>query len=125
MLDDAVLVDHECRPRSVSRRFVVDAVVLNGFAMPVAQQRKLHADIFREALVGRRAVHTNSENLSVCLFEFGDISLIRFQFFRSTTGKGEHIKREYHVFRAFEVVQINLLTFRVGKGEVGGGLAHL
>src|SRR6185503_12677109 len=39
--------------------------------------------------------------------------------------KGEHIKREHHVLLAFEVVQINLLAFSIGKGEVGSGLAHL
>jgi hypothetical protein len=41
--------------------------------------------------------------LCVSSFEFGDISLIRLHFLRSTTGKGKDVKRQHDVFLAFEI----------------------
>ena len=51
------------------------------------------------------AVHANAEHLCVCCFEFGDISLIPLQFFRSTPGEGQDIESEDHILLAFEVTQ--------------------
>ena len=51
------------------------------------------------------AVHADAENLRVCVTEFGDISLIRLHFLRSTTGKGEDVKGEHDVLLAFEVTE--------------------
>ena len=61
--------------------------------------------MFGELAVGGNAIYAEAENLRVGSFEFCDIILIRFQFFRSTTGEREHINREYDVFLAFKIAQ--------------------
>jgi len=125
MLNDPVLIDDEGGTIAEALFFIKNSVVFNHSSLEVAQQWKRYPDVLCKAAVGRNAIDADAENLCICSFEFGDISLIRLQFFRSTTGKGEHIEREYHVFRALEVVKVNLLAFSIGKREVGSGLAHL
>jgi len=61
--------------------------------------------LFGEFAVGGNTVNTDPENLCVSGFEFGDISLIRPHFPRSTTGERQHVKREHDVLLAFEVAQ--------------------
>jgi len=101
--DDAFLVDQESGAISEPLLFVKDAIVLYDSAFEIAEYRKSNSNLFCEFAVGGNAVDTHSKNLSFITFEFGDISLIRLQFLRSTTGEGQHINREHDVFLAFEI----------------------
>jgi hypothetical protein len=101
--DDAFFIDQEGGAISKTLLLVEDAIVFNHSAFEIAENGKCNSDLFCEFAVGGNAVDTHSKNLSLVGFEFGDISLIRLQFLRSTTGKGEHIDRQYDIFLTFEI----------------------
>ena len=106
VLNDSVLVDHEGRAISIAAFFAENAVVLHDRTLgEVAEQGKRDAFFLCEFAISGNAVNANAENLCVSSFEFGDISLIRLHFSRSTTGERQHIKREHDVLLAFEVTQ--------------------
>ena len=67
---------------------------------------KSNAILFGEFAVGGNAVYAEAENLCVGRFEFGDISLIRLHFLRSTTGEGQHVNGQHDVFLALEVTEL-------------------
>ena len=93
VLDNSILVDDERRAVPVAAFFVEDAVVLDDRVLYVAQDRKSNPVLFRELRIGKGTVNAESENLCIICFEFGDISLIRLKFLRSTTGESENIER--------------------------------
>ena len=126
VLNDSVFVDHESCAISEALIFIEDTVIFHHGAFEIAEQRKGNAVLGPEFFVGGHAVDAESENLRVGSFEFGDISLIRLHFLRSTTGEGEHIKSQHHIFFAFEVAQLESQAPSVrahgsaGKRKVGG-----
>ncbi len=101
--DDAFFIDQEGGAISKALLLVVDAIVFNDGAFEIAENGERNSNLFCEFAVGGNTVDTHSKNLSLVGFEFGDISLIRLQFLRSTTGKGEHINRQYDIFLTFEI----------------------
>ncbi len=101
--DDAFFIDQEGGAISKALLLVVDAIVFNDGAFEIAENGKCNSELFCEFAVGGNAVDTHSEDLSLIRFELGDISLIRLQLLRSTTGKGEHIDRQYDIFLTFEI----------------------
>jgi hypothetical protein len=101
--DDAVFINGEGGARAVASLFIKDAVVFNYLPLEIAEQGESHADVFLEAFVGRVAVHANSQNLCIALLEVGDISLIRLQLLRSTTGESQHVEGEHHILLATEI----------------------
>src|ERR1700674_4430497 len=88
VLNDPVFVDHKGRTIAIAAVFIEDAIVLDHCAFEIAEQRKGDAVLLAEFSVRGNTVHTDAENLRVGSFEFGDISLIRLHFLRSTTGEG-------------------------------------
>src|SRR5438309_5729555 len=118
MLDDSVLVDHEGCPIAVAALFIEDAVVSYHRAFEITQQRKGQAILFGKFAIGGHAVNANAENLGVGRVEFGDISLIRLHFFRSTTGEGQDIKGQYDTLLTFEVAELICLAVRSPQGNV-------
>ena len=103
VLNDAFFVDQEGGAISKALLLVEDAIVFNDSAFEIAEDGKCNSELFCEFAVGGNAVDTHSEDLSLISFELGDISLIRLQFLRSTTGKGEHVDRQYDIFLTFEI----------------------
>ena len=101
--DDAFFVDQEGGAISKALLLVEDAIVFNDSAFEIAEYGKCNSELFCKFAVGGNAVDTHSKDLSLISFEFGDISLIRLQFLRSTTGKGEHVDRQYDIFLTFEI----------------------
>jgi len=106
VLNNSVLVDHEGGAISEALVFIVEAIILYDCAFEIAQQRKGYPVLFAEFFIGRNAIDADSENLRVVSFEFGDISLIRLHFLRSTTGECEHIECQHHIFLAFKITQL-------------------
>ena len=123
--DDAFFIDQEGGAISETLLLVIDAVVLNYGALEIAEYGEGNSDLFCEFSVSGNAVNTHSENLSLVCLEFGDISLIRLQFLRSTTGKGEYINRQYDIFLAFEIAQLVLLSVGGAKREVRSFVSDL
>ena len=103
VLNDSVLVDYKGSTIPKALRLIENAVVPHHSSFEIAQQGKRDADVLREAFVGGNTIYTDAENLRVCSFEFGDISLIRLQLFRSTTGKSQNVKSKHHILLAFEI----------------------
>jgi len=106
VLDDSFFIDHESRAIAEALLFVEDAIVFDDSAFEIAEYRESNSNLFCEFAVGGNTVNTHSENLRVGGFEFGDISLIRLQFLRSTTGERQYVDREYDVFLPFEIAEL-------------------
>ena len=132
VLNDSIFIDHERCAIGVTTVFVEDSVVLDDAALgKVAEYRKGYAVLFGKLAIGINTVSADSENLCVIRFEFGDISLIRLHFLRSTTGKSKDVKGEHHILFALEVAQ--LITHaslvrpndRAWQSEVRRGLPNL
>ena len=106
VLDDAFLIDQERGAVSKTLLLVEDTISLHYRAFEIAEYRECDSELFGEFAVGGNAVDTHAEDLRVVGFELGDISLIRLQFLRSTTGKRQYIDREYDVLLPFEIAQL-------------------
>ena len=104
VLNESIFVDYEGRTTSVAAFLVEDAIVPDDAPLgKVAEDGKSDAVLFGKFPIGKNAVCANAENLGVIRFEFGDISLIRLHFLRSTAGKGKDEEGEHHIFLALEV----------------------
>ena len=125
MPDDAFFVDQEGGAISKALLLVEDSIIFNDGAFEIAEDWERNSELFCEFAVGGNAVDTHSENLSLVSFEFGDISLIRLQFLRSTTGKGEHINRQHDIFLTFEIAQLVSLAIGGAKREVRSFVSDL
>jgi len=123
--DDAFFVDQEGGAISEALLLIKDAVVFHHGAFEIAEDRKCYLNLFCKFAVGGDAVNTEAEYLSVVGFEFGDISLIRLQFLRSTTGECQHINRQHDVFLAFEIAKLVRLSVSSAKREVGSRVTDL
>jgi hypothetical protein len=77
VLNDSFLVHDERGARAVAAFLVEDAVVADGLAFEIAEERERDLDVFGEARVGGRTVYTDAQNLSFGSVEFGNIRLIR------------------------------------------------
>ena|SRR5882724_219983 len=118
VLNDAILVNNECGSIAEALFFIKNSVVFHDGSLEITEQWKRNTDVLRETPVGRNTVNTDAENLSIGSFEFGDISLIRLQFFRSTTGKGQHIEGQHYIFLSLEIAQFHLLAGSAWEGEI-------
>ena len=116
--NDAFFIDHEGGPIAEALLLVEDTIIFDDGAFEIAENRKRNPNLFCKFAVGGNTVYTHAENLSIGRFEFGDISLIRLQFLRSTTGERQHINRQHDVFLAFEVAQLVSLSVSGTKREV-------
>jgi len=123
--DDAFFVDQEGGAISEALLLIKDAVVFYHGAFEIAEDRKCYLNLFCKFAVGGDAVNTEAEYLSVVGFEFGDISLIRLQFLRSTAGECQHINRQHDVFLTFEIAQLVRLSVSGAKREIGGRVTNL
>jgi hypothetical protein len=110
VLNDAVLVDNKCGPIAEALFFIKDSVVFHYGSLEITEQWKRDTNVLCEAAVGGNAVDTDSKHLGIGSFEFGDISLIRLQFLRSTTSKGQHIEGQHYIFLSLEVAQFHPLA---------------
>src|SRR6266571_4967563 len=73
VLNNSVFVDHEGRAVCITTVFVEDPIILDDTALgKVAEYRKGYAVLFSELTIGINTVSTDSENLCVIRFEFGD-----------------------------------------------------
>jgi len=125
VLNDPILIYYKCGSISEPLFFVEDAVLFHHGSFEIAEEWKCDADVLSKTAVGGNTVDADSKNLSVGAFEFGDISLIRLQFLRSTTRKREHIKRQHHIFLSLEIAQFHFLTRSAWKCEVRRRITNL
>ena len=123
--DNAFFIDQESGAIAKALLFVEDAISLDHCAFEIAEDRKGYFDLFCKFAVGGNAVYTHSEDLSVGCIEFGDISLIRLQFLRSTTGECKHINRQYDILLAFEVAKFITLSIGGSKCKIRSRVTDL
>jgi len=132
VLNHAILVDDKSGAVREALLFVQNAVVFGYRPLEVAKEWEAKILLLRERGVGSRAVHADAENLSVVLLELGDISLIRLQLLRSTTGEGQDVKGQHHVFLPQIIAELYILPIGVLERELRrlvtdlefGGLRH-
>jgi len=106
VLNDSFFIDHEGRAVSETLLFVEDAIVFDDSAFEITEYRERDSNLFGEFAVGGNAVYAHAENLRVGGVEFGDISLIRLQLLRSTTGERQYINRQYDVLLSFKIAEL-------------------
>ena len=103
VLNDSLLVDDECGSIAEALFFIKDSIILHHSSLEITEQWKRYANVLCKTTIGRNAIDADAEDLSFCSFEFGDISLIRLEFFRSTAGEGQHIEGQHHIFLSPEI----------------------
>jgi hypothetical protein len=123
--DDAFFIDQEGGAIAEALLLVEDAVVFDDGAFEIAEDRESYSKLLCEFTVGRNTVNTHSENLCLVAFKFGDISLIRLQLLRSTTGERQNVNSKYDVLLAFEIAQLVGLSVGGSELEVRGFVADL
>ena len=123
--NDPFFIDQEGGAISKAILLVKDTIVLDYSAFEITEEWKRYSNLLCEFAVGGNTVYTQAENLSFVRFEFGDISLIRLQFLRSTACKRQYINRQYDVFLSFEVAKLVALSVSGTKREIRGGVADL
>ncbi len=104
---------------------VQDAVLFGDRPLEIAEERKVYAFLLGEGVVRWIAVHTDPQNLRPRFFELGDISLIRLELLRSTSGEGQNIKRQHHVLFPLKFAQLHLRAGLIRQGEVRRLVSHL
>jgi len=124
VLNDSIFVDNKSGPIAEALFFNKDPVILDHCTFEITEQWKRNTDVLREAPVGRNAIDADTKNLSLGSFEFGDISLIRLQFFRSTAGKRQNIKSQHNIFLSFEVTQLHLVSGSAWQRKVGSHVTN-
>jgi len=107
---DSLLIDNESGAVREPMFFIEDPVLLRDCALKITEQRESESILLREHLIGGRAVNADAQHLCARVLEFGDISLIRLELFRSASGKGQNIECEHHVLLAAEIAQCHLIT---------------
>jgi hypothetical protein len=91
----------------------------------IAQERDRDSVFSGKLLLGRGIVCTDSKNLRSGLVEFCDTRLVRFEFGRSTTGKGGGIERQDDGVLAAEIGELHRRPLGGAQGEVRGHVADL
>ena len=122
--DDAFLVHHKRGPVGESALFVEDSVFLGNGSLEITEERVSDLKLLGIFFVGKSAVDADAENLSVGLFEFGDISLIRLELLRSTAGKRQNVKRQDDVLLSSEFTELDFLALGVRQSKVRRPIAH-
>ena len=125
VLNNSLGIDHKRGPIAEALIFIENPVILYHRSFEIAEERERDADVLREPFISGNAIHADAENLSIGSFEFGDISLICLQLFRSTTGEREHVEREHNVLLTFEVTELDFLSSGAGKREIRRCVADL
>ena len=123
--DDAFFIDQKGGAIAEALLLIEDAVVFDDGAFEIAEDRESYSKLLCEFTVGRNTVNTHSENLCLVAFKFGDISLIRLQLLRSTTGERQNVNSKYDVLLAFEVAKLVRLSVGGAQREVRGRVTHL
>lgn len=127
MLDLALLVDDKRGAVGKLELVVQDAVFFRDLPRHVAQKRKFDPDFFGECFVGRRSIDTDSQDLGVLQIDLArvDTRLVSLKFFRSTTGEGKNVERQYDVLLAAEIAQLHRLSLVAAQREIGRHVADL
>ena len=122
--DHSLLVDDKGGAMRHGKFLVQDSVLGCGLAGEITKQGKGHAQLVGVSLVGESAVNTDSQNYGAGLLKFGDISLIRLKLFGSTTGEGQNVKRQHHIFLSLELAERDLVAILIGQAKVRRLVTH-
>jgi hypothetical protein len=117
MLDHAFLVHYEGGAIRKPAFFIENAIIGGDGPLEITEHGEGHADLLGKLPVGGLAVDADAQNLGIGLFEFGDISLIRLELFRSATRESQNIERQDNVLLALKIAQLDDPAFLVGKRE--------
>jgi len=103
-----------------------DAVIFGDLPFGEITQQRIRQVVLRgKLLLGRREVFADGEHLGVGAFKFGDTSLVRQHFLRSTTGKRGWKESQDNNVLTPEIGEFYFLPVRRGKREIGRHIADL
>ena len=125
MLNDALFVNYEGRAVGRTPFRVQYSIERRNLAFEIAQQGIGDFQVFRITLVCISAVDADSQHRSSDILEFGDISLIRLQFLRSTARESKNVESQHDVVFLAKIGELRLVALVVRKREVRGLVAHL
>ena len=125
VLNYSFLIDHKGRAVAKALLFIKNSIVLNYCPFKVAEQWEGDAVLLGEFAIGGNAIYAETKNLSIRRFEFGDISLIRLHFLRSTTGEGRGKEGQHHIGLAAVIGKVNGATGGGRQREIRRHVTHL
>jgi hypothetical protein len=127
VLDLALLVHDKRGAAGKLRLLVQDAILLRHLPCHVAQKWKFDSDFFGERGVGRGSV--NADTQDGCVFEVDlarvDTRLVCLKFFRSTTGEGKNVERQYDILLAAVIAQLHRRSLVAAQCEIGRNVSDL
>ena len=107
MANDAVFVDNEGDAIGEQACEVEHAVRPGHLFIGVTEQGKAGLGLVGEPAIALRAIDADPQNLCICCLEFGDITLIRPDFGRSTRRGRANVERQHHGFLAAKARQLD------------------
>jgi hypothetical protein len=103
-----------------------DTVGFRHFAITeIAQECKRHIELISKDLLRWRIVRADSKNYRVVSIEFRDTSLVRSEFFGSTTGESSREKRQHYGLFAFIVGQSDFAALGGVQREIRRCVSNL
>lgn len=101
------------------------AIELRNRFLCVAEERKRHTQFLGKALVGRRIVDADPNDLRLGLREEGETILVRLDFVRSGGRVGKNVERQDDILLAEKIAELDRVAILVRKLELRRGLADL
>jgi hypothetical protein len=127
MLDLALLVHDKRSAARKLRLLVQDAVLLRDLPCHVAQEWKFDPDFLGERSVRRRSVNADTQDGGVFQVDLArvDTRLVCLKFFRSTSGEGKNVERQYDILLAAVIAQLHRCPLVAAQGEIGCNVSNL
>jgi hypothetical protein len=103
-----------------------DTVGFRHFAITeIAQECKRHIELISKDLLRRRIVRADPKNYRIVPIEFSDTSLVRGEFFGSTTGESSREKSQHYRLFAFIIGQSDFTAPDGGQREIRRCVSNL
>jgi len=127
LLNAALLIHHKRGAIGKLGVVIQDPVLLEDFALHVAQQREFYADLVGKFGVGGNGVDADAYDRRIIEVNLAcvDTSLVSLEFLRSTTCKRENVERHDDVFLAAVIAQFKRCAPGALQGEVRRHVADL
>src|SRR5260370_211314 len=120
------LIDHEGSPVGIASLGHQHGVSLGRLACrEIAEEREGEIQLLGKFTLGRSIICTDTEDLRVSAFKFGDTSLVSRHFLRSATGERGGEEGHHHVLLATELAELDSFALSGLYFEVRSRVAHL
>lgn len=122
MTNESLLVQNKSHPFRHTKKTERAIELRDGF-LCIAEEWKRHAQFPGKALIRRRTVDADAEDLRLGLREEGETILVRLDFVRSGGSVGKNVERQDDILLAEKIAELDRVAILVGKFEIGGCVA--